>query len=324
MDYRSSGVDIQAGNNAVELIKPSVSKTFTSGVFNKLGGFAAGFKIPLSDYKKPILVSCTDGVGTKLKLALELGKTDTLGIDLVAMCANDLICMGAKPLFFLDYIACHKLIPSQIKELVDGMVEGCLQAGCALIGGEMAEMNDLYREGDFDLAGFCVGIVEEEKIIDGSKIEPGHFVYGLSSSGLHSNGFSLVRKVMTSKICEEAGFDRLELLKPTLIYVKEILDLIEKEDSITGIAHITGGGLAENIKRILPEHVNAHLKLNSWTINDVFKMIQDIGEVAESEMFNVFNMGIGMVIVSSKKLKTKKGFFELGMIETGNKNVLFS
>jgi phosphoribosylformylglycinamidine cyclo-ligase len=324
MDYRSSGVDIDAGNQAVELIKSSVAKTFLPGVLNKLGGFAAGFKLPISEYKNPILVSCTDGVGTKLKIAIELGKLDTLGIDLVAMCVNDLICMGAKPLFFLDYIACNKLIPNQMKVIVDGMVDGCLQAGCSLIGGEMAEMNDLYREGDFDLAGFCVGIVDEHRMIDGKKIESDQYIYGFQSSGLHSNGFSLVRKIMTSKICEEAGFDRDLLLTPTSIYVKGILELIEKEECITGIAHITGGGIAENLKRILPHHIDAELRRNAWSIGDVFKMIQDIGGIEESEMFKVFNMGIGMIIISSKKLKTKKGFFELGVTKSGNQNVLFT
>ncbi len=317
MNYAQSGVNIEAGNRAVDLIKPSVKRTFTKHVLNSLGGFAAMVQVPVG-YQEPVMVSCTDGVGTKLKIAIDLGKFDTLGIDLVAMCVNDLICCGAKPMFFLDYIACHALVPEHVKALIDGMVEGCLQSECALVGGEMAEMNDLYREGDFDLAGFSVGIVEKSKVIDGSRIESGNYVYGIPSAGLHSNGFSLVRKVLTPDVCRTRGISEEALLTPTRIYVKQVLDLVETKD-IRGLAHITGGGLAENVARVLPKTVGITIEKQAWNVPAIFKHIQQIGQIEENEMFRVFNMGIGMVIISAQPLE---GLLFLGRVESGHSGVV--
>lgn len=316
LNYADSGVDIEAGNRAVDLIKASVKKTYSSHVLNAIGGFASMVQLP-SGYQEPVLVSCTDGVGTKVKIAIEYGILNSVGIDLVAMCVNDLVCCGAKPLFFLDYIACHKLVPEQAKNLIDGMVEGCLQAGCSLVGGEMAEMNDLYKKGDFDLAGFSVGVVEKSKVIDGQRIEPGHYVYGLPSSGIHSNGFSLVRRVLTREVCEANDISPEQLLTPTKIYVKEVQALIEKAD-IRGIAHITGGGFAENLARILPEGVSISVQKKDIPVQPIFKQIQTLGHVAEEEMFRVFNMGIGLVVISTDPLE---GLIYLGRVEAGKKEV---
>ena len=309
MDYKSSGVDIDAGNRAVEQIKAHVSRTFSANVLNPLGGFAGGFALP-EGYREPVLVSCTDGVGTKLKLAIDSGIFDTVGIDLVAMCVNDLICSGAKPLFFLDYIACHALNPDQVESLISGMVEGCLQAECALTGGEMAEMNDLYRPGDFDLAGFSVGVVEKSKMITGEDIRPGQFVYGLPSSGAHSNGFSLLRKVLTSEVCAERGLSVATLLEPTRIYVKDVLNLID-QGGVTGLVHVTGGGMGENIERILPEFVRVTIQSDAWTVPDIFSHIQEVGQVSMMEMRRVFNMGIGMIVFSDRRLS---GLLEIGTV----------
>jgi phosphoribosylformylglycinamidine cyclo-ligase len=320
MDYHSSGVNIEAGNRAVDYIKEAVKKTYTPNVLASLGGFAAGFKFDTSQYKDPILVSCTDGVGTKLRLAIELEKFDTVGIDLVAMSVNDLICMGATPLFFLDYIACHELIPDQMKEIISGMVQGCQEAGCALIGGEMAEMNDMYRQGDFDLAGFCVGVVERAKVIDGTGIKSGQYVYGLPSSGVHSNGFSLVRKVLTPEICRQEGIDRMSLLEPTIIYVKQVLAYI-KQGQITGLAHITGGGLQENIERVLPKTVSLTINRSDIPIHSIFNDIQRLGNVSDDEMFRVFNMGVGMVMFSENSLPETDTLVRLGTVSEGNGTV---
>lgn len=316
IDYAQSGVNIEEGNRAVELIKSSVKKTYSSHVLNAIGGFASMVQLP-AGYQEPVLVSCTDGVGTKVKIAIEHGILNSVGIDLVAMCVNDLVCCGAKPLFFLDYIACHKLVPEQAKDLIDGMVEGCLQAGCSLVGGEMAEMNDLYKKGDFDLAGFSVGVVEKSKIIDGQRIEPDHYVYGLPSAGLHSNGFSLVRKVLTSEVCEANGITPAQLLTPTRIYVKEVQALLEKAD-IRGIAHITGGGLAENLARILPGQVCVDIDKKQIPVPPIFKKIQTLGHIAEEEMFRVFNMGIGLVVIAAHPIE---GLLELGRVKAGKKEV---
>ncbi len=321
MDYQSSGVNIEAGNLAVAQIKASVKQTYTPNVLASLGGFAAGFRFDASQYEDPILVSCTDGVGTKLRLAIELDQLDTVGIDLVAMSVNDLICMGATPLFFLDYVACHKLVPDQMKVIIEGMVEGCKLSGTALIGGEMAEMNDMYRQGDFDLAGFCVGVVDRPKVIDGTMaIKPGHYIYGLPSSGIHSNGFSLVRKVLTADICRVEGIDRRTLLEPTTIYVKTILEYI-RQGGVTGVAHITGGGLKENIERILPKTVSVLIEKSAIPQQTIFNDIQRLGSVSEDEMYQVFNMGIGMVIISERTLPETVDCVALGRVSEGRGDV---
>ncbi len=321
MDYKSSGVDIDAGNRAVGLIKSKVTSTYSPLVLNALGGFAAFMELP-KGYEEPVLVSCTDGVGTKVKLAIESGILNTVGIDLVAMCVNDLICSGAKPLFFLDYIACHKLVPEEMDQLLEGMVEGCKQAGCSLIGGEMAEMNDMYRPKDFDLAGFSVGVVEKKKIINGQAIEPGHFVYGLPSSGAHSNGYSLLRKVLTEDVCKQHNISMDELLTPTIIYVNKIQQLLNGYP-LTGIANITGGGIQENLARIIPAHCTAVLNKNAVPVLPVFKTIQSVGNIPDEEMYRVFNMGVGMIIVSKTQIPASEGVFELGKINSGNGDVIF-
>ncbi|NDC83517.1 phosphoribosylformylglycinamidine cyclo-ligase [bacterium] len=319
MDYKASGVDISAGNRAVELIKNDVQRTHSPHVLKSIGGFAAPFELP-EGYRQPVLVSCTDGVGTKLKIALELGRLNTVGIDLVAMCVNDLICCGAKPLFFLDYIACHKLVPEQMASLISGMTAGCLEAGCSLVGGEMAEMNDLYRPGDFDLAGFSVGVVEKSSMIDGSRICPGHYVYGIPSSGLHSNGFSLVRSILTRDVCEENDIEYESLLKPTRIYVKEIMALLKlRPYHITGIAHITGGGIVENVTRIVPQGCHIEIEQESWNVPLVFEQIQTIGRISPGEMGRVFNMGIGMIVVASDRLPESDDLIRIGTVVPGIK-----
>ncbi len=312
MDYSSSGVNIDAGNRAVGLIKSRVAETFSPLVLNGLGGFASCFQLP-SGYKEPVLVSCTDGVGTKLKIAIDHNILDTVGIDLVAMCVNDMICCGAKPLYFLDYIACHALVPEQMKLLIDGMVEGCKQAGCALTGGEMAEMNDLYRPGEFDLAGFSVGIVDKAQILDGSTVAAGDYVYALPSSGIHSNGYSLVRKVLTPEVCERRGISPTQLLTPTRIYVKEIMALLSL-GCIGAVAHITGGGLQENVERVLPKNVHLEIEWDKLRTHEIFKVIQEEGNVATDEMRRVFNMGVGMVVVSSDPMPESELFYQIGRV----------
>lgn len=300
--YKDAGVDVEAGYEAVRLMKDHVKKTYRPEVMTDIGGFGGLFALNSGKYKNPILVSGTDGVGTKLKVAFLMNKYDTVGIDCVAMCVNDIVCSGAEPLFFLDYIAVGKNQPQRVADIVKGISEGCIQAGCALIGGETAEMPGFYEPEEFDIAGFVVGIVEKDKIIDGSRIADGDVLIGLASSGIHSNGYSLVRKLFNlseekvNQYMEKLGCTiGEELLKPTKIYVKTILDLIEKFD-IKGLAHITGGGFIENIPRMLPEGTRARVNVGSWPVHPIFQIMKDIGCMEEKDMYNTFNMGIGMVM----------------------------
>lgn len=302
--YRDAGVNIDAGNKAVELIKEQVKKTWRSEVLGDLGGFGGLFSLPLGKYEEPVLVAGTDGVGTKLKVAILADKHDTIGIDAVAMCVNDILVQGAEPLFFLDYLAVGKLVPEKVAQIVTGVSTGCQDAGCALIGGETAEMPGFYGEEEYDIAGFAVGIVDRSKIIDGKSIKPGDKIIGLASSGLHSNGYSLVRKVLLEKAglklsdsIPKLGKPLAEvLLTPTRIYVASVLPLLQSH-TIKGIAHITGGGLTLNIPRILPPGLNAELRLGSWKVPPIFQLIQDFGSVPEDDMYKTFNMGIGMVLI---------------------------
>ena len=316
--YKEAGVNITLANQIVKKIKPLISKTFIPGVLGDIGGFGGLFSLAEQNYKEPVLVSGTDGVGTKLKIAFALDKHDSVGIDLVAMCVNDIVTCGAKPLFFLDYISIGKLSEKVAVELIKGIAEGCKMADCALLGGETAEMPDFYPQGEYDLAGFAVGIVEKSEIIDGREIREGDSVIGLSSNGLHSNGFSLARKVlleekkyeMDEKIVTINKSLGEELLQPTRIYVKPVLYLLAKY-KILGIAHITGGGLLENIPRILPEGVSVQINQKSWTKPLIFSLIQKEGKISDEEMYRTFNMGIGMVIIvpdgeSEKILKELK------------------
>ncbi len=304
--YEEAGVNISLANQLVKEIKPLVKKTFTPGVISDLGSFGGLFSLAGENYEEPVLVSGTDGVGTKLKIAFNLDKHDTVGIDLVAMSVNDIITCGAKPLFFLDYISIGKLEKEKTISLIKGIVEGCKIAGCALLGGETAEMPDFYPPGEYDLAGFAVGIAERKKIIDGSHIEEGNRIIGLVSNGLHSNGYSLARKVLLegNKFSLNDRVDDLEntlgeeLIKPTTIYVKAILE-ITKKFNILGIAHITGGGLIENIPRILPEGLSVEINSGNWQKPSIFSLIQKEGNIAEQEMYRTFNMGIGMVLIVS-------------------------
>ncbi len=300
LSYRDAGVDIEAGNALVERIKPLAAKTRRPGVMAGLGGFGSLFELPLDKYKQPVLVSGTDGVGTKLRLAIEAGIHDTIGIDLVAMCVNDIAVLGAEPLFFLDYYATGKLNIDVATDVVSGIAEGCLQSGAALVGGETAEMPSMYQEGDFDLAGFCVGIVEKDNIIDGSQVKAGDAIIGIASSGPHSNGYSLIRKIIeVSKADLNMSFDGAtlgeKLLAPTRIYVKSLLQLHEKVN-IHALSHITGGGLLENIPRVLPENVTAIIDSKSWQSPAVFDWLQQQGNVVDREMYRTFNNGIGMVV----------------------------
>lgn len=304
--YRDAGVNIDEGNRAVDLIKRHVKKTWRPEVLGDLGGFGGLFSLPLGKYTEPVLVAGTDGVGTKLKVAIMANKHDTIGIDAVAMCVNDILVQGAEPLFFLDYLAVGKLCPEKVAQIVEGVSSGCQTAGCALIGGETAEMPGFYGEEEYDIAGFAVGIVDRGRIIDGKTIKPGDKIIGLASSGLHSNGYSLVRKVLLEKaelklhdyIKELDGTLSEVLLTPTRIYIPSVLPLIQS-NTIKGIAHITGGGLTENIPRVLPQNVNAKIDLNTWSVQPIFKLIQELGGVPTEEMFRTFNMGIGMVLIVS-------------------------
>ncbi|MGA7979246.1 MAG: phosphoribosylformylglycinamidine cyclo-ligase [Chromatiaceae bacterium] len=300
LSYRDAGVDIDAGNALVERIKPLAAATFRPGVVTGLGGFGALFELPWERYRHPVLVSGTDGVGTKLKLALELGRHDTVGIDLVAMCANDVLVAGAEPLFFLDYYATGRLDLEVASAVIGGIAKGCELAGCALSGGETAEMPGMYTDGDYDLAGFCVGIAEKDDLLTPERVRPGDVLIGLASSGPHSNGYSLVRKVLA---VAEADLDETldgislaeHLLAPTRIYVKPILALM-REISIHAMAHITGGGLPENLPRVLPHGAQAVIDLASWRRPAVFDWLQTNGGVAETEMLRTFNCGVGMVL----------------------------
>ncbi|HGX93929.1 MAG TPA: phosphoribosylformylglycinamidine cyclo-ligase [Candidatus Tenderia sp.] len=304
LSYRDAGVDIEAGNRLVDLIKPVAKRTTRPGVLAGLGGFGALFEIPDS-YQKPVLVSGTDGVGTKLKLALEMGKHDTIGIDLVAMCVNDLIVQGAEPLFFLDYYATGKLDLDTASDVIRGIGTGCEQAGCALTGGETAEMPGMYEGEDYDLAGFCVGVVEKDQIIDGSKVASGDAIIGIASSGPHSNGYSLVRKIMAvagASTGDTFGDTTLgeALLAPTRIYIKPLLALI-KEVDVHALAHITGGGLLENIPRVLPDATKAVLDIGAWQRPAIFDWLQQQGNVDEREMHLTFNCGVGMTVVVAQE-----------------------
>ena len=298
LTYKDSGVDITKGNQLIERIKPIAKSTFRPGVLAGLGGFGAMFEIPLDKYKNPVLISGTDGVGTKLKVAEMLNKHDTIGIDLVAMCVNDLIVQGAEPLFFLDYFATGSLNPDIATSVIEGIGEGCRQSGCSLIGGETAEMPGMYSGEDYDLAGFCVGIAEKSRIIDGSKVSEGDHIVALGSSGPHSNGYSLIRKVLEKSTPTN---DQLNsLIEPTRIYVKSILSLLNTLP-VHAISHITGGGLLENIPRVLPDHLAAKLDPASWTQPEIFQWLQDLGNIATSEMYRVLNCGVGMVVVISRE-----------------------
>ena len=297
--YKESGVDVQAGYDAVNLMKKHVARTKIPGVFSDLGGFGGMFALD-ENLKQPILVSGTDGVGTKLKIAFALNKHDTIGIDCVAMCVNDVLCCGARPLFFLDYIAVGKNFPERVAEIVSGVAEGCVQSNCALIGGETAEMPGFYPENEYDIAGFCVGVVEREKILRPQNVKPGDLIIALPSSGVHSNGFSLVRKIFADykfdSYIEDLGKTLgEELLTPTKIYVREVLPLISK---IKAIAHITGGGFYENIPRAIPEGLAARIELAKIKTPPVFELLMKAGKVERDEMYHVFNMGVGMILIA--------------------------
>ena len=342
--YQKAGVDLAAADEAVEKLKPLAKRTLRPEVLSGLGGFGGLFELNQSKYKNPVLVSGTDGVGTKLKLAFELDRHDTIGIDLVAMCVNDILVQGAEPLFFLDYLACGKLLPERVEDIVSGISEGCLESGSALLGGETAEMPGMYDSGEYDLAGFAVGAVERNKLIDGKRIEIGDLLLGLPSSGVHSNGFSLVRKILkdhklnlkdilpgTTETLGEA------LLTPTIIYVKPILKLLA-EIEILGMSHITGGGLPGNVPRMLPEktlkgfvpvaEIEKSEHYNSWPKLPIFSLLQQVSGLPDEELFPVFNMGIGFVICVAetnegivREILTKEGqpVFRIGQIVSGNK-----
>ncbi len=337
--YKAAGVDVTAGYQSVELMKEHIKRTTIPGVVSGIGGFGGLFAPDLSGMKKPVLVSGTDGVGTKLVAAMLLDKHDTIGIDCVAMCVNDVVCCGAKPLFFLDYIACGKNYPEKIAEIVKGVAEGCVQSGCALIGGETAEHPGVMPEHDYDLAGFTVGVVDEEKIIDGSSMQPGDVIVGIASSGVHSNGFSLVRKVFgltrekLETYYEELGCTLGEaLLKPTRLYVKPVLAAIEAAD-VKAISHITGGGFYENIPRMLKEGCSAKINRAAVPVLPIFDLIAKTGNIPERDMFNTFNMGVGMCMAVSKETADAaiaalnaagEQAFVLGEVVEGDGSVLFA
>jgi len=303
-NYRQAGVDIEAGEEVVRRIRPLAKSTFRPEVLGDIGAFGGLFRLASEHYVDPVLVSGTDGVGTKLKVAFLMDQHDTVGIDLVAMCVNDIIVSGAEPLFFLDYLAVGELVVSKAEAIVKGIADGCRQAGCALIGGETAELPSMYQPGEYDLAGFAVGVVERSAILTGEQIQPGDVVIGFTSSGLHSNGFSLARRVLFEQggFTPDAVLDGMDqslgkcLLTPTRIYVKSILQL-KKELSIKGLAHITGGGLTGNVPRVLPKGCRAHIDRHAWTPPPLFSHIQQLGQITEEEMYRVFNMGIGFVVI---------------------------
>ncbi|MEI7868903.1 MAG: phosphoribosylformylglycinamidine cyclo-ligase [Candidatus Methylumidiphilus sp.] len=308
LSYRSAGVDIKAGNALVERIKPVAARTRIPGVLAGLGGFGSLFELPVDRYKKPVLVAGTDGVGTKLKLAIESGRHQGVGIDLVAMCVNDIVVQGAEPLFFLDYYATGKLDVDTAAAVVEGIGRGCEMAGCALVGGETAEMPGMYRSGEYDLAGFCVGVVEKDKILDGSLVRPGDVIIGLPSSGPHSNGYSLIRKILER--AEASLSDNLDgrpmgnwLLEPTRIYVKPLLALL-KDLPVHALAHITGGGITENLPRMLNTGCRAQIDLDAWKLPTIFQWLKLEGGVEEAEMLRTFNCGIGMIVVVAAEDET--------------------
>lgn len=339
--YKNAGVDIAAGNEAVERMKKHVKRTYRPEVMTELGGFGALFGLNKDKYEEPVLVSGTDGVGTKLKIAFAADRHDTIGIDAVAMCVNDIVVQGAEPLFFLDYLACDKVIPEKIEAIVSGIAEGCHQAGCALIGGETAEMPGMYAEGEYDIAGFTVGVADKAKLVTGADIAPGDAVIGLASSGVHSNGFSLVRKLLLDgeggygldEVLPELGAPLSDvLLAPTKIYVKPLLKLLETLP-VKGMAHITGGGFIENIPRTLPEGVNVEISRGSWPVLPVFELLQKKGNVSDRDMYTTFNMGIGLVLVVAEadaqaalaSLKDSgEEAYRIGRVTEGEREVVFS
>jgi len=335
--YKIAGVNITKGNRLVSLIRPIARSTFRRGVLHDIGSFGAFFKLP--KYKNPVLVSGTDGVGTKLKIAFMIDKHDTVGIDLVAMCVNDILTSGARPVFFLDYLATGRLSIRKAVEVIKGIAEGCKIAGCSLIGGETAEMPGFYKEDEYDLAGFAVGIVERDKVIDGSKVRCGDIIIGLASSGLHSNGYSLVRRVFfdikkykPTRFIKELGRTiGEELLRPTRIYARSILKVLETV-RVGGMAHITGGGITENLPRILPEGLRAVIKRGSWASQGIFNIIQTEGKVSDKEMFRTFNMGIGFIVIVKEKdsentlkilKKTGEKASVIGFTENGERRVIY-
>lgn len=307
--YAEAGVSIEAGNRFVDMIRPMVKSTSRPEVLTEIGGFGGLFGLRSDKYKNPVLVSSTDGVGTKLKLAFMMDRHDTVGIDLVAMCVNDVVVQGAEPLFFLDYFATGKLHPEKAAQVIKGIAEGCKEAGCALIGGETAEMPSFYNEGEYDIAGFTVGVVEQDNLIDGSSINVGNKIIGIASSGLHSNGYSLARKICFEKLKLKTD-DHIpelgktigdELLTPTRIYVKSILHIV-REFKVNGMAHITGGGFTENIPRVIPKSCKARINMGSWDMPHIFDYLKEKGELSEEEMFRTFNNGIGMVMIVRQEL----------------------
>jgi len=333
LTYKKAGVDIKKASLFKARAASLVRRSRSSQVLRGIGGFGSLFEFPKAKYRNPVLVSSSDGVGTKLKIAVLVNKHDTVGIDAVAMNVNDILCIGAQTLFFLDYIAYSQLDSDILLQVIKGLNYGCIQAGCSLIGGETAQMPGMYNKGEYDLAGFCVGVIEKDRIIDGSQIKVDDILIGIESNGLHSNGFSLVRKVFS-----EAELRRYskELLKPTRIYVKPVLSLLRLANSdkrlvISGIAHITGGAFYDKISRILPDNLNAYINKNSWQPSNIFKLIQNKGDIPENEMYHTFNMGIGMVLVVSPKsvsrikselLKFKLNSFVIGEVLKGNKEVV--
>lgn len=337
LTYKDSGVDKEAGYREVQLIKSFIKKTHIPGVLSELGGFSGLFQLDMTGITEPVLVSGTDGVGTKLKLAFLTDKHDTIGEDCVAMCANDILCQGAKPLFFLDYIATGKLVPEKMASIVEGVANGCVKAGCALVGGETAEMPGFYNDGEYDVAGFVVGVVDKSKIITGNDIEEGDIIIGLPSSGLHSNGFSLVRKLILEKLglALDKFYPELgktlgeELLIPTRIYRDPVYEIIEKY-KVKGMSHITGGGFYENIPRMLPEGLRAKVDIGAIETPAIFKLIQTWGNIDEEEMYGTFNMGVGMVLAASPAEaqaimeflnKKEEKFYVLGEVAKGEKGV---
>jgi len=339
--YKEAGVDIEAGNTLVERIKPAIKKTHRSGMMSNIGGFGALFDPKAAGYNDPILVSATDGVGTKLKVAIDTGKHDTVGIDLVAMCVNDLVVQGAEPLFFLDYFACGKLDVDHAAAVVEGIAKGCEESGCALIGGETAEMPGMYDDGDYDLAGFSVGAVERGQNITGETIQEGDIILGLASSGLHSNGFSLVRKIIETtqginyekSTPFESEFDNLgdAVLSPTRLYIKPLMAAIKSQESplIKGMANITGGGLLENIPRIIPENLGVALDAKSWALPPMFKWLANAGNLSASDMALTLNCGIGMTIICDKNNSEKlieilseqgETVYQIGYVTSTNNN----
>jgi phosphoribosylformylglycinamidine cyclo-ligase len=340
MDYKEAGVDIEAGRDFVRQIRQDVLSTYRSGVLGGLGGFGGYFELP-KGYQQPVLVSGTDGVGTKLKIAQELNRHDTVGIDLVAMCVNDILTSGAEPLFFLDYLATGKLEPQELAKVVTGIAEGCRLSGCALLGGETAEMPGFYQSGEYDVAGFCVGVVEKNQLLDGSQVQVGDVAIGLASAGVHSNGFSLVRKIVSSggfswnDTPDILGGNSLgaELLNPTRIYVASVLAALKQGINIRGMAHITGGGLPENLPRCLGVNQSIQVKLGSWEILPIFRWLAEIGQIDQEVMLETFNMGIGFVVLVTPEQRniTQEWFksqeiaaYEIGRVVQGNGSLIVS